>query len=448
MAFKARKGLDLPIQGEPAQSVHDAPAAERVALMGLDYVGLGPRMAVQEGERVVLGQKLFEDRTLEGVIFTSPATGTVRAIHRGAKRAFHALVIDVDHDSDEVATFEHHHGKSDPSKTEIEALLLESGLWTALRTRPFSRTPTPGTTPHSIFVTAVDSHPLAPDPGVVLEGREADFERGLAILGKLTEGPVHLCVDEGSPIKAGDSGARRSEFTGKHPYGTVGFHIHMLAPVHGERTVWHVGYQDVARIGHLFATGRLDVSLVVSLAGQAVRQPRLLRTRLGADTATLTRGEVEQGEVRIISGSVLSGVRAMGETFGYLGRFARQVSVIYEDRKREMLGWTRPGWSRYSSLPVFLSSLSSKKHFEMTTSTHGSRRAMVPIGAYERVMPMDLMATHLLRAISVGDVEWATELGVLELDEEDLSLCTFVCPSKIDFGPALRRVLEEIRKES
>ena len=235
------------------------------------------------------GAEIFEDRTLEGVIFTSPATGTVRAIHRGAKRAFHALVIDVDHDSDEVATFEHHHGKSDPSKTEIEALLLESGLWTALRTRPFSRTPTPGTTPHSIFVTAVDSHPLAPDPGVVLEGREADFERGLAILGKLTEGPVHLCVDEGSPIEAGDSGASWSEFTGKHPYGTVGFHIHMLAPVHGERTVWHVGYQDVARIGHLFATGRLDVSLVVSLAGQAVRQPRLLRTRLGSDTATLTR---------------------------------------------------------------------------------------------------------------------------------------------------------------
>lgn len=416
--------------------------------MGLDYVGLGPRMHVQEGERVVLGQKLFEDRTLDGVNFTAPATGTVRAVHRGAKRAFHSLVIDVDSNSDDAVRFESHKDRADPSREEVQALLLESGLWTALRTRPFSRTPTPGTTPHSIFVTAVDSHPLAPDPQVVLESREEDFERGLSLLGKLTDGPVHLCVGEGSGIESGQSGAKRSEFAGKHPYGTVGFHIHMLAPVHSERTVWHIGYQDVARIGHLFATGELDMSLVVSLAGQAVREPRLLRTRLGADTATLTQNEVEPGELRLISGSVLSGTRAMGEVFGYLGRFARQLSVIPEDRERHMLGWTMPGLGRFSSIPIFLSSLKPQKRFEMTTSTHGSHRAMVPIGVYERVMPMDLMPTHLLRAISVGDVEWATELGVLELDEEDLSLCTFVCPSKIDFGPALRRVLEEIRKEA
>ncbi len=445
VVFIARKGLDLPITGQPTDEIFDAPASSQVALLGPDYIGLRPRMLVNAGDCVKLGQPVFEDRTVPGVTFTAPAAGEVVGVNRGAKRVFQSLVIRVD--GNDAVDFASYSPDAGDSRDGAVALLVESGLWTAFRTRPFSRTPDPTTKPKSIFVTAIDSHPLAPNSETIISGREADFERGLKVLGKLTDGPVHLCVRKGSSINAGKSGAACHQFAGKHPCGTVGYHIHVLDPVYREKTVWHIGYQDVLRIGHLFATGELDVSQVVSLAGPMVKKPRLLRTRIGAATGPLCDGELEAGEARIISGSVLTGQRAMGEAFGYLGRFARQISVIAEGRQREMLGWTVPGFNKFSTVPAFLSSLIPGKKFAMTTSTNGSRRAMVPIGMYERVMPMDLMPTHLLRAIQVGDTEWAEELGVLELDEEDVSLCTFVCPSKIDYGPALRRTLDQIQKE-
>lgn len=447
MVFRARKGLDLPITGQPDQTVSEAPDPARVAVLGHDHVGLRPRMRTREGDHVRKGEPLFEDRSLTGVLFTAPASGTVRAVHRGPKRVFQSLVIDVDEQRVEPVRFEHFRPDADRTRESVRALLLESGLWTAMRTRPFSRTPDPSTQPHSLFVTAVDSHPLAPEPELALQDRDEDFERGLTALSKLTDGPVHLCVARGSPVHAGASGARRSEFEGKHPFGTVGFHIHSLDPVYRDKMVWHLGYQDVLRIGYLFRTGNLDVTQIVSLAGPMVRNPRVLRTRMGAELAFVTEDELEAGEVRIISGSVLSGIRAMGEVFGYLGRYACQISVIREGRERHLFGWTAPGLNRHSVLPTFLSALIPEKRFPMTSTTNGSRRAMVPIGLYEKVMPMDLMPTHLLRAISAGDLEWAEELGVLELDEEDLSLCTYVCPSKNDFGPALRRILDEIHKE-
>lgn len=441
--YVARKGLELPIDGEPEQVLGEAPEPRRVAILGGDYVGLKPRLLVREGDRVALGQPVIEDRVGEGIPFVAPAAGRVAGIHRGAKRRFLSLVIEVE--GDEVVPLSYE--GADDSREKAIALLVASGLWTAFRTRPFSRTPLPATTPHSIFVTVVDSHPLAPRPELAIEGREEDLERGFAVLRRLTDGPVHLCIGEDSSIGAGDSGAQISRFAGKHPYGTVGYHIHMLDPVHRDKTVWHIGYQDVLRVGRLFAAGHLDTTQVVSLAGPMVKRPRVLRTRLGAEMASLTEGELADGEVRVISGSVLSGQRAMGPAFGYLGRFACQVSVIAEGRERAFLGWTAPGRDRFSVIPTFLSSLLPRRRFSLNTNTNGSRRAMVPINVYERVMPMDLMVTHLLRAIAVEDPEWAEELGVLELDEEDVSLCTFVCPSKIDYGPALRRTLDAIEKE-
>lgn len=447
MVFIAKKGLDLPIKGAPEPSVENAAEPAQVAVLGHDYNGLRLRLLAEIGDHVVLGQALFEDRTISGVRFCAPASGKVAAIHRGAKRAFQSMVIDVEGDGRDSKPFESFDANAGADRAKAVALLLESGLWTALRTRPFSRTPDPDSIPHSIFVTAIDTHPLAPNPEDVVKGREDDFERGLAVLKSLTDGDVHLCVRGGSAIGAGRSGAKVAEFGGKHPAGTVGFHIHTLDPVYRKKTVWHLGYQDVMRIGVLFATGNLDVTQVVALAGPMVKRPRLLKSRLGATTEALVAGELVDGEARVISGSVLTGHRAMGEVFGFLGRFSRQLSVIAEGRERELLGWTSPGTDRFSILPTFLSALVPKRKYGMTSSTNGSRRAMVPIGMYERVMPMDLMPTHLLRAISVGDVEWAEELGVLELDEEDVSLCTFVCPSKIDYGPALRRTLDAIQKE-
>jgi len=444
---RTKKGLELPISGAPAQTVSEAAQVTRVALLARDYVGLRARLLVQPDDRVRVGQPLFEDRKSK-VSFVSPAAGIVEAVHRGERRALMSVVIRIEGEQ-EAIRFEAHSPGCDATREGVQALLRESGLWTALRTRPFSRAPRPGSAPSSIFVTAVDTHPLAARPEVVLAGREEVFQRGLRVLEVLTDGPVFLCRAPGAPIEPGRSRARVEEFTGKHPAGTAGYHIHVLDPVHRDKEVWHIGYQDVVRIGHLFQTGELDTSTIISLGGPLVERPRLVRTRLGACMAELVAGELRGGpeRPRVVSGSVLHGDRAMGDELGFLGRFHNQVTVLAEGGKREFLGWLTPGARRFSVIPTFLSSLLPTKRFDFNTSMYGSRRAMVPIGLYERVMPMDLMPTHLLRALTVGDPEWGEELGVLELDEEDLSLCTFVCPGKVEYGPALRRMLTTLEEE-
>lgn len=451
---KIRKGLDLPILGRPEQSISDAVPVRRVALMGEDYVGMKPTMHVKEGDVVRRGQLVFEDKKIPGVRFTAPGAGTVVAVNRGARRAFQSLVIELD-DSErsggaarEAVTFESFSGKEVTSlgRDRVRELLLESGLWTALRARPFGRTADPATSPKSIFVTATDTQPLAPDPTVVLQGREEDFRRGLRAVAQLTDGTVYLCKAAGASIPA-DDGTRVEEFSGPHPAGTAGLHIHTLDPVDRRKCVWHLGYQDVAAIGHLFATGELDVGRVVSVAGPPVRSPRLYRTRLGAAVDELLEDKVEDGDLRSISGSVLSGRRASGDVLGYLGRYHQQVSVVREERDRAFLGWLGAGTQKFSTVSAFLSALTPKKRFEFTTTTHGSPRAMVPIGMYERVMPLDIMPSFLLRALYVGDIERSEELGCLELAEEDLELCTFVCPGKTEWGPKLREVLTTIEKE-
>jgi len=425
-----------------------------VAILAEDSVGLRPTMLVKVGDSVKRGQPLFEDKKNPGVISTSPAAGTVAAINRGEKRAFQSVVIDLDEaerrNAGEQVSFSNYTG-NDPaglSRDQIAALLVESGLWNAFRTRPFSKVPPLGSVPAAIFVTAIDTNPHAPNPELVIKGREKDFERGLICIAKLTEGRTYLCKARGAAIPANpNTGIQIEEFEGVHPAGTVGLHINRLSPVSQKKTVWHVGYQDVLAIGMLFASGKLDVERVISLAGPSVQSPRLLRTRFGASTDDIVNGELKPGEHRVISGSVLSGRKAMGDVFGYLGRYHNQIAVLREGREREFLGWMAPGFSKFSIIPVYFSKLLKGKKFEFTTSTNGSPRAMVPIGMYEQVMPMDIVPTFLLRSLLIGDVEEAEKLGVLELDEEDLALCTFVCPGKHDFGVRLREMLNQIDKE-
>jgi Na+-transporting NADH:ubiquinone oxidoreductase subunit A len=454
---KVRKGLRLPIQGEPEQAMDRARPVSRVAVLADDYVGMRPTLQIAVGDDVRRGQLLFEDKKMPGVRYTAPAAGRVAAIHRGERRAFQSLVIELTADErsgrsggPEEVGFRSFADKPPMAMTdeEVRDLLLESGLWTALRARPFSRTARPDGRPHSIFVTAIDTNPLAPDLDVVLAGRESDLERGLTALTKLTDGPVYVCTAAGSslPLPALDR-VRHERFSGPHPAGTVGVHIHTLDPVGRAKTVWHVAGQDVLAMGRLFATGRLDTQRVVSLAGPAVRRPRLVRTRLGAATGDLVADELDEGEVRVISGAVLSGRLAMGEVLGYVGRYHQQISVIREDRRRRFLGWLAPGLDIYSITPTVLSRLVPGKRYDLTTTTHGSTRAIVPIGTFEKVMPMDLEPTFLLKALAVGDVERAEQLGCLELDEEDLALCTFVCSGKNDYGTWLREVLATIEKE-
>ncbi|MDA1313191.1 MAG: Na(+)-translocating NADH-quinone reductase subunit A [Acidobacteria bacterium] len=448
------KGLDLPMAGAPEQVIEGASQPRHVAVLADDYIGMKPTMHVSVGDDVRRGQLLFEDKKTSGVRYTAPASGKVAAVNRGARRALQSVVIQLDQaelagggDSVEFSSFE----RQSPgalSRDQVTNLLLESGLWTALRARPFDRVANPQKPPHSIFVTAMDTNPLAPSVEKVLEGKQEDFERGLRTVGRLTEGPVFVCKSASSTLKVPSDGPIREEtFKGPHPSGTVGFHIHTLDPVDRNKIVWHVGYQDVVAIGRLFATGRLDVERIVALAGPSVRRPRLLRTRLGVSTADLTARELVDGELRIISGSVLSGRTAGDAIFGYLGRYHNQVCVLREGREREFLGWLAPGASKYSTVNTFLSKLIPGKKFAFSTARNGSDRAIVPIGMYERVMPLDILPTFLLRSLAVGDMEKCEELGCLELSEEDLALCSFVCPGKIEYGPLLRNVLTSIEKE-
>ena len=443
MHIKIRKGLDIPLSGAPAQTIGKGPEVSSVALLGPDTHNLKPRMLVREGDRVKLGQPLYEDKANPGVVFTSPGCGTVAAVNRGERRILQSVVIDLDgDDAEEFASCR----ASELAGLEGQAVrdnLLASGLWTALRTRPFSKIPGPDAEPRSIFVTAIDTNPLAADPAVII-GRDAEaFANGLTVLSHLTDGPVYVCTAAESGIVVPDSDRfRHAEFSGPHPAGLVGTHIHFLDPVSEHKIVWHIGYQDVIAYGKLFTSGRLPVDLVVSIAGPKVKNPRLITTRLGANTNELIRGEIEAGNVRVVSGSVLNGHRAAGWA-AYLGRYDGQITILQEGHPREFLEFARPGLGKFSLARTYAGKLFGRE-YTFTTSQNGSPRAMVSIGSFERVMPLDVLPTPLLKALLVRDTDGARDLGCLELDEEDLALCSFVCNGKYEYGPHLRKTLYEI----
>jgi Na+-transporting NADH:ubiquinone oxidoreductase subunit A len=353
------------------------------------------------------------------------------------------VVIELD-DNEEEITFRTY---AQPDRAQVVQNLIDSGLWTALRTRPYSKTANPETTPHSLFVTAMDSNPLAADPAVIINEYREDFANGLTVLAQLTDGAVFVCKRFEADLPVPDSARFKvANFSGPHPAGLAGTHIHFLDPVAAGKTVWHIGYQDVIAVGKLFSTGKLWVERIIALAGPPVLQPRLIRTRLGAHTDAMLAGEFANLECRAISGSILSGRRAVGWS-SYLGRYHTQLSVLAEGRDRELFGWIVPGGHKFSKFNVMISSFFRSRRFPFTTSQQGSPRAMVPTGNYEEVMPLDILPTQLLRALLVGDTDMAQALGCLELDEEDLALCTFVCISKYDYGPILRQNLEQIEKE-
>jgi Na+-transporting NADH:ubiquinone oxidoreductase subunit A len=443
--IKIKRGLDLPITGSPEQRIDDARQVRSVAVVGLDYHGMKPTMEVREGDRVKLGQLLFSDKKTPGVIFTSPAAGIVSAINRGEKRVLQSVVIDID--GDDAVPFDAHSAEQlaalDPQAVRDQ--LINSGLWTALRTRPFSKTPAVDGKPSSIFVTAIDTNPLAADPAVIIEQHAADFENGLKVLARLAK--VWLCKAEGVSLP-GESvpGVSAEGFSGPHPAGLAGTHIHNLDPVNESKTVWQINYQDVIAVGVLFTQGKIWTDRYVALAGPQVEKPRLLKTRLGANLEELTAGELASANNRVISGSVFGGRMARGPV-AYLGRFHSQVSVLKEGDERQLLHYLRAGKNKHSVLNIFISKLAPSRLFNFDTSTNGSPRAMVPVGNYEMVMPLDILPTQLLRYLIVGDTEMAQKLGCLELDEEDLALCSYVCAGKYEYGPILRDNLTRIEKE-
>ncbi|ASP18130.1 NADH:ubiquinone oxidoreductase, Na(+)-translocating, A subunit [Neisseria sp. oral taxon 020 str. F0370] len=445
--IRIKKGLDLPIAGRPEQTVFDGAAITEIALLGEEYAGMRPSMKVKEGDAVKKGQVLFEDKKNPGVVFTAPAAGVVSAINRGEKRVFQSVVIRLEGDGE--IEFDRY-APEELAKLDGDAVrrnLIQSGLWTAFRTRPFSKIPAVDAAPASIFVNAMDTNPLAADPVVIIKEHAEDFKRGLLVLSRLTERTVNVCKAAGADVPSENAAnIAVHEFSGPHPAGLSGTHIHFIDPVGLNKTVWTIGYQDVIAIGQLFATGRLNNSRVVALGGSQVKKPRLLRTLLGAKVSELCAGELEEGDNRVISGSVLNGAVAAG-AHDYLGRYHNQISVIEEGRNKEFMGWIAPQPDKYSITRTTLGHFLKSKLFKFDTAQNGGDRAMVPIGTYERVMPLDILPTLLLRDLIVGDSDSAQALGCLELDEEDLALCSFVCPGKYEYGALLRKVLETIEKE-
>lgn len=445
--IKITKGLNLPIAGEPVLTNISEKKVSKVAVLSDDYVGLKPTFVVQEGDNVKLGQVLFTDKKNPKVKYTAPGSGKVVEINRGEKRAFRSLVIQLEGNEEE--TF------SSYSLEEIKSFdfakvsynLLESGLWTSIRTRPFSKVADPDKRPHSVFVNAMDTNPLSAPVLAGMGLNDNEIEAGFKVISALTDGKVYFCTDTDTNINTPKIDKLETVvFDGPHPAGLVGTHIHFLDPVGKNKTVWHLSFLDLIRIGKFFLTGKIPVETVVSLAGPGVKSPGLVKTRLGASVEDLTNGELTDQKNRIISGSVLSGHIAAAE-MAFIGRFHRQISVVPEASKRVFFGWLASGIDKFSLKNVVLSKLIPNKKFKFDTDIHGGHRAIVPVGSYEKVMPLDIIPTYLLRALTVNDVEESEKLGCLELDEEDLALCTFVCPSKNDYGPILRRNLNLIEKE-
>lgn len=447
--IKIKKGLNIPLLGEPLQKIDPKIfSPKKIAIVLSNYKNLKPLLKVGVNDEVQIGQILFTCKKNKGLVYTSPAAGKIKEICRGEKRALLSLVIQVSQKETQIS-FSSFQNKRTYELTSIKNLLLESGLWTSIRTRPYSQVArVDGPLPHSFFISLMDTQPHAVKSSVVLEKYKKDFKKGVEILSHLPQKNLYLCQATGDPLWNFSSikNIQTSYFSGPHPAGNIGTHIHFLEPASEKKIIWHMNYQDVIAVGKLFSTGKLWNERIISLAGPMAIDARLVKSRIGANVLELVAGESKQEDVRIISGSVLYGRKIIEGPLEYLDRFASQISILSEDKKRSFLGWNNPGLWRFSVKKTFLGWLFPNRLYPLGTSTFGDLRAMVPIGSFEGVMPMDLLITPLLRALLTNDIATAKVLGILELDEEDLALCTFVCQSKIDYGPLLRSSLSQIQK--
>jgi Na+-transporting NADH:ubiquinone oxidoreductase subunit A len=439
-----RRGLDLPVPGAPAGGVEAPPAIHSVGILGADYPGLRLRTLVAVGDAVEAGQPLLEDRTRPALRVTSPGAGRVAAVHQGERRTLESVVIALGAGGER--RFEAHEPRAlaELPRAAVVERLCASGLWCALRARPFGKIPDPDAEPAAIFATAVDTHPLAPPPELAVAEHAADFAHGLAVLTRLTAGPVYLCRRRAAAI-AGPDHARvfDAEIEGPHPAGLAGTHVHRLQRVGPGRSVWTVAYPDVIAIGKLFATGRLFFERIVAVAGPGVRRPRFVRARLGASTEDLVRDGLVDGRVRVVSGPLLAGRTAAGRA-AFLGSRHVSVSALPEPGAKEHAPWWGAG--RGGRARRLLPGAGAARGWAACAGGEAPG-PFVPLPVFDRVVALDLAVAPLLRALVVGDAESARALGALELVEEDLALCSFLCPSGIDYGALLRRMLERLEAE-
>ena len=443
--FSLKRGLDIPMLGSPEQKIYKVREPKTIGIMGTDFNGLKPKMLVTEGDKVNKGTPLFCHKDSPEIIFVSPCKGKVNSINRGERRTLLSVVITVESLLDNGVNYTKLHGNIKSEKEFVRKCLLDSGLWSSFLTRPYSKIPLPDSSPASIFVTAMDTEPLSPSADLVINDNLNAFQEGVKRVALLSEGKVFVCKEEESQLEVDKF--ETYEFKGPHPAGLAGTHMHFLDPPSLIKTVWSIGYQDILAIGKLFLTGFLDPERIISICGPLAKSPRLVKTYLGASLNDLLKNEfVNDDPCRIISGSVLSGSIAENE-LSFLGRYSRQVTLIKEDKEKISFGWIKPQPNKFSVMPVLISAFKKSRLFNLTSNLNGGRRAMVPTGIFETLMPQDFLPTQLLRSLVVMDTDVAQSLGALELDEEDLALVTFACPAKYEYGSALRDSLKTIEKE-
>lgn len=446
--IKLRKGLDVNLQGKAEKMLVQAPHASEYAVSPLDFEGVTPKMLVKVGDVVKAGTPLFFSKNDERILFTSPVSGTVSAVNRGEKRKILNVTVaaDAKQSYEEFAVPE----LSSASREDVIALLLKSGLWPMIIQRPYGVIANPSDMPKSIFVSAFDSAPLAPDYNYVLAGEKQNLQKGFEVLGKLTEGKVHLSTNAKAE---GDwsylKGVELHSFEGKHPAGNVGVQIHHIDPINKGERVWTVNIQDVAIIGRLFSEGKVDMSKTIAVAGSEVVRPQYVRIISGAPIASILKDNLQpQGEgqsARVISGNVLTGVKS--ELAGNINFYANMLSVIPEGDHYEMLGWMMPRFSKFSVSRAYFSWLCPNKTYNLDTNLNGEERAFVVTGLYEKYLPMDIYPMHLLKAILAGDIDKMENLGIYEVVEEDFALCEFVDPSKTDMQQIIRQGINLMIKE-
>ena len=441
-----KKGFDIRMEGTAMKILSSQSEPPLYALKPPDFPGLIPKLNVRPGDKVLAGTPLFHDKLRPDILFTSPVSGKVVAINRGDRRLL--LDVVVEKSGDEYINF----GKSDPEASGrefIKKVLMISGLWPAVRQRPYRVVANPADVPKSIFISGFDSSPLAPDYNFIIDNSSLTcFRSGVSALGKLTDGKVNLVLNgkaDNSPALKDVPGVEISHFSGPHPAGNVGIHIHHLDPVNKGEVVWYVNLQDVLTIGRLFEQGIYKPEKIVAVTGSEVLNPQYYRVRTGASVSYMVKDNVKPGNVRFISGNALTGTKIAPD--GFLGFYDSQVTVLPEGDYHEFFGWAKPGMDKFSYYRAFLSKLFPGKSYRLDTNFHGGERAFVMTGKYEQVVPMDIFPMQLLKAILAEDVDNMENLGIYEIAEEDLALCEYICPSKTEIQAIVRRGLNLMIQE-
>jgi Na+-transporting NADH:ubiquinone oxidoreductase subunit A len=450
MDFRIKRGYNIRVLGETEPEVEQAAYPGRIALKPNDFIGLKARLSVDVGDRVRIGTPLFHDRNDENIVFTSPASGRVVEIRRGEKRVIQAVVVETDGKRSRDKLDLSRRKLSSASRDSIIEILLNTGLFPCIRQRPFAKIANPSDEPRDIFVSAMNTGPLAADPNLIVRGNERFFQRGLDVILKLTSGRVHLSVDgsrgDNSPAFVNAQGVELHRFIGPHPAGTIGVQIHHIAPIRGARDiVWYCSVQSVILIGKLFTTGELSPEITLAVAGTSATKRKYFQSIIGVSADSIIGRHVTDGPVRYISGDLLTGSNIGSD--GFLGFYDNLITLIPEAENSEFLGWIRLGLRRESRSWSYLSRLFPAWRFMIDTNRNGSVRPFVATGLYEKVLPMDILPLHLLKSILAEDVEEMEGLGIYEVAEEEFALCEYICPSKISVQEIIRHGLDLMERE-